>query len=424
MGVRDEVGVAIRGAEVLQRGEVIASRHQVEAPWRDHPLGPLYVCRDVRARPEVDAAQAPRVLVQRLRREFDNPRARSRIASLHEAVEVPGRTAEIPEVVDAGVDFDGRPYWVTPMLRGKTLAEIEPPLAFADVVTLAEQIADALAPEHAHRRVHGGLEPASVVVDWSGGLPKLVALLGFGLVPTLADAGGKQRKIPLLMTPTHVAPEVVRGEAIGPAADVYALGVLVWELLFGVPPFRGPTLRVLDAHLHRALPERELPFDVPPAFDWVLRRMLAKNPVDRFPDAGSVAAHLRPFALDAVPDLSFEIEHELSGPLTAAAPQSPAAAPEELPDDVPAAHEDEATCVYVRAAEDDGPGAAEVLVDDDAPRQRRRPGLAPADAPNSGAADWNLIREVSAAVPAAPPAAKTFALVTLALVLILLALAI
>src|SRR5690606_22587605 len=58
-------------------------------------------------------------------------------------------------------------------------------------------------------------------------------------------------------------------------------------------PFRGPTLKVIDAHLNRPLPAFELPFDAPASFEWVLRRMLAKSPADRFADAGEVAAALR-----------------------------------------------------------------------------------------------------------------------------------
>jgi hypothetical protein len=394
---RKGAGAELRVVDPLVRGEVIASRHLVDSLWRAHPLGELYACRDLGRSSDPDRDQGPPVLVHRLRREFAGARTRAMLAEglalgagfgvgsgpiASPGLDVARSSAAIPELLDAGVDFDGRPFVVMPMTaalaRAQTLADLARPLGFgfADALALIEQIATVLAPAHAARRVHGGLEPASVVVELGRGLPKLVALLGFGLVPSL-DGSAKGRKLPLLMTPTHVAPELVQGEPMTPAADVYALGIILWELIYGAPPFRGPTLRILDAHLHRALPERELPNDVPPAFAWVLRRMLAKNPVDRFPDASSVAAQLRPFAVEAVPDLSFEIDHELSGPLPAAsrsasgasriasgasrvASPSGAGVTSEVED------EDEATCVFERVIAED---PREARRDPDAPER-------------------------------------------------------
>jgi serine/threonine protein kinase len=399
----------LRVTDPLVRGEVIASRHLVDGLWRGHPLGELYACRDLGRSSDPQGDRGPEVLVHRLRREFAGARTREVLAEAWASS--PVASAGIPELVDAGVDFDGRPFVVMPMTssmtRGQTLAELDRPIGFdraasstgfADAVTLVEQIAEALAPAHALRRVHGGLEPASVVVEAGKGLPKLVALLGFGLVPSL-DGSEAGRKLPLIMTPTHVAPELVQGQPITPAADVYALGILLWELIYGAPPFRGPTLRILDAHLHRALPERELPSEVPPAFAWVLRRMLAKNPVDRFADASSVAAQLHPFALEAVPDLSFEIDHELSGPLPAAsraasgAQRSASGAARRAASGAsraacssasrlePADDEDEPTCVFERIAADPRSPELEATLD---PRRTREIARDP-DAPRPSA---------------------------------------
>jgi hypothetical protein len=293
-------------SDALEPGDVIASRHVVEAAWREHPLGELYHCRD--------SSTGDRVLLQRLRSEFAQPEVIDRL------FETRGRAALgsacIPDILDYGVDFDGRPFVVCrASAEAQTLTELERPIAFVEAVELISDIARALIPAHADRLVHGGIEPASVLVERDGdGRPRVVAVLGFGLVPALEAGAERSRSLPLLMVPTHVAPELVRGAPMSPAADVYALGILLWELIHGAPPFRGPTLRVLDAHLSRALPALELPFDVPRNFDWILRRMLSKDPVDRFSDATEVVAHLRPFLAEPVTDLTFELEPEPDAP--------------------------------------------------------------------------------------------------------------
>lgn len=283
----------------LQRGEVIASRYVVEELWRDHPLGELYRCRDL--------GSGQRITLQRLRREFAEPGVGDRLFDTRMRAAL--GTSLIPDILDHGADFDGRQFVVSRARHAVLLAELERPMAFTEVLAIVERVASALIPAHAERLVHGGIEPCSVMIERDrSGQPRVVGLLGFGLVPALVGGSHKSRSLALVMSPTHVAPELVRGAAMTPAADVYALGILLWELIYGAPPFRGPTLRVLDAQQRLPLPHLELPLDVPPAFDWVLRRMLAKNPVDRFPDAAAVVEQLRAFACQVIPDLTRELD--------------------------------------------------------------------------------------------------------------------
>ncbi len=295
----------------LEHGEVIASRYVVERPWRSHPLGVLYRCTDLTC--------GTQVLLQRLRREFADPRVADHLFDTRGRAALGSRL--IPDILDYGADFDGRPFLVTRTYEARTLAELERPIAFEEAVEIVESIAAALIPAHVERLVHGGIEPESVLIERDAdGRPRVVALLGFGLVPALA-VDKKSKHLPLLMAPTHVAPELVRGAPMSPAADVYALGILLWELIYGAPPFRGPTLRVLDAHTSRALPELELPFDAPSAFDWVLRRMLSKNAVDRFANAEAVVEQLGPF-VDGIPDLTLDLDPD-SCPAPVALPLYP-----------------------------------------------------------------------------------------------------
>jgi hypothetical protein len=271
----------------LEPGEVIACRYRVEAHYRTHPLGELYRCCD-----QSNQAQSS-VLLQRLRREFALPSVQDRLFETRGSASL--ESPVIADILDYGEDIDGRPFLVTPWSDDASLDAVERPLGFAEAVAIVVRVAEALAPLHAQGLLHGGIEPASVLVDEQR---ELTGLLGFGLAPALATGADRTRALPLLVSPGYAAPELITGQPLGPQADVYALGILLWELIFAQVPFRGPILRVLDAHLNRALPNFELPFDAPASFASTLRRMLAKRPEDRFADAGAVAEQLRGHLLE------------------------------------------------------------------------------------------------------------------------------
>ncbi|WP_052555962.1 serine/threonine-protein kinase, partial [Enhygromyxa salina] len=275
--------VEAESGDVLGAGELVAYRYRVVQIGRNHPLGELYRCHD--------ETEDRRVLLQRLRREFSSPSVRDRLFETRGSAAL--EVAAITDILDYGEDLDGRPFLVTAWSDDVSLAEVERPLSFREAIAIALRVAAALEPVHRKRLAHGGIEPHSILVDDAR---ELTGLLDFGLVPALEAGADKLRALPLLTSPAYAAPELIRGEPIGPATDVYALGILVWELILGSAPFRGPTLRVLDSHLNRALPAFELPFDAPASFEWVLRRMLAKQIGERFADAGEVAAQLRVYA--------------------------------------------------------------------------------------------------------------------------------
>jgi hypothetical protein len=278
----------------LEPGEVIACRYRVEAHYRTHPLGELYCCSDLDGGTTGRATNSS-VLLQRLRREFALPGVQDRLFETRGSASL--ESPVIADILDYGEDIDGRPFLVTPWSDDLSLDGVERPLGFAEAVAIVVRVAEALAPLHARGLLHGGIEPASVLVDDER---ELTGMLGFGLAPALAAGADRTRALPLLVSPGYAAPELITGQELGPQADVYALGILLWELIFAQVPFRGAILRVLDAHLNRALPDFELPFDAPASFESTLRRMLAKRPEDRFADAGAVAEQLRRHLLEPV----------------------------------------------------------------------------------------------------------------------------
>ena len=287
-------------SDLLEAGELVACRYRVERCGRNHPLGELYRVHD-------ETADRP-VLLQRLRREFASPDVRDRLFETRGSAAL--EVEAIADILDYGEDLDGRPFLVTEWCDDASLVDVERPLSFREAVAIVERVAAALEPVHRGGLVHGGIEPNSVLVDDER---ELTGLLDFGLVPALEAGADKVRALQLMVSPAYAAPELIRGQPISPAADVYALGILLWELIFGSVPYRGATLRVLDSHLNRALPEIELPFDAPASFEWILRRMLAKQPADRFADAGEVVAQLRPYAsLDYAVVMADDVHDQLA----------------------------------------------------------------------------------------------------------------
>ncbi|MEQ1570277.1 MAG: protein kinase, partial [Myxococcota bacterium] len=165
-------------------------------------------------------------------------------------------------VVALGGGVGSVPYLVMALAPGVPLSSAGP-VHPDDVPVYVAQLADALAACHHAGVVHGDLKPANVLVDLQ---TRRTTLVDFGLV---GGAGG---------TPAWAAPEVLGGAATSPASDVYALGLMAWELLAGGPPWPELTAeeRVLT-RAHTAVP----PVPAPPALAGLLQRMLALDPAAR-----------------------------------------------------------------------------------------------------------------------------------------------
>jgi serine/threonine-protein kinase len=154
-------------------------------------------------------------------------------------------------------------------------------------LTVLGQVADALAAVHAASVVHRDVKPENVLVTWQNAKP-FALLTDFG-VARVADGAQLTRMSQLVGTPAYVAPELVAGRAAGPPADLYALGVTLYEVLAGRRPFQAEhPAALLRAHLE-VEPAR------PPGLTdrlWELvRSCLAKEPADR-PNAADIAADL------------------------------------------------------------------------------------------------------------------------------------
>ncbi|NNF29619.1 MAG: protein kinase [Gemmatimonadetes bacterium] len=183
-------------------------------------------------------------------------------------------------------------YMVMRYVPGRTLAEVVAdsgePLEPDLVATWMAQIASALA--HAHTRsiavIHRDIKPSNILLDENGD----ALLTDFGIAKIQGESN-LTRTGHLIGTPAYMSPEQVQGAELGPASDQYSLGTVAYELLAGVPPFKGPTLMVLQAHSSReAPPLEEARPECPQPLARVVQRMLAKSPDDRWPSMATLSA--------------------------------------------------------------------------------------------------------------------------------------
>jgi serine/threonine-protein kinase len=180
---------------------------------------------------------------------------------------------------------DGRAFIVMELVRGTTLDELVRrggPLSVSEAARIVTQVADALDAAHARGIVHSDVKPANVMVDEDG----VAKLTDFGIARAVES--GPEHEV--VGTPRYVSPEVVRGEAPSPRSDVYALGLLAYELVAGMPAFAGEdTQHLLRARLESVPRLRSVRLGVSNAVDETVARALDPDPERRYPSAGAFA---------------------------------------------------------------------------------------------------------------------------------------
>ena len=198
------------------------------------------------------------------------------------------RHPNVVEVTETGVTPDGQPFLVMELVEGESLKEVmrrEGALPAPRVVAIARQITRALAAAHAEGVVHRDLKPSNVMLVDAGGLEH-VKVVDFGLARLGELEATRITMTDMLVgTPRFMAPEQILGaSSAGPAADLYALGGVMYALLAGRPPFLGKALEVVEKQLQEAPP----PLDSDTGLEPLIARLLAKRPEDRPPSAEAV----------------------------------------------------------------------------------------------------------------------------------------
>jgi serine/threonine-protein kinase len=208
------------------------------------------------------------------------------------------RHPHIVEVLEYGELSDGRPYLATEWLAGLNVDQWlarHGPFSTAEALTVMEELGGALHLAHGQGILHRDLKAQNVML-----LPRAegftVKLVDFGIAKLLAP----ERRMGLtstgmvLGTPVAMAPEQIRGQPMDARTDLYALGVLLFQLLTGRPPFEAASaVELEELHLHAPPPRLSECIPVPMPLEAVVLRCLAKRPEERYADVPSFLAALR-----------------------------------------------------------------------------------------------------------------------------------
>jgi serine/threonine protein kinase len=200
---------------------------------------------------------------------------------------------------DFGEEPDGTLYMVMELIRGRTLREIlrrEKRLTPVVAVELLTQMLDALDHAHTAGLIHRDMKPENCMILDEASAGVKVKLLDFGIARALAPSPDDMRTRDglVLGTPAYIAPETVGPRAlITPRVDLYAVGIMAYEMLTGAQPFRGEVLQLLMAHSTQPVPPIAAEALVPPALEEAVGVALAKDPSDRYESASVMARALR-----------------------------------------------------------------------------------------------------------------------------------
>lgn len=183
-------------------------------------------------------------------------------------------------------EHEGQPYLVMKHIDGLTLKALlsQGPLSLDAIVGLMTAIASALDYAHARGVLHRDIKPSNILIGQDG----TPYITDFGLARIAHSGDSTLSENMLLGTPQYISPEQAMGDrALTPQADLYSLGVILYELVVGRVPFNAETpYATIHDQIYTPLPPpRDLNPDVSPAIEAVLMKALAKNPADRYPSA-------------------------------------------------------------------------------------------------------------------------------------------
>ncbi len=185
-------------------------------------------------------------------------------------------------------------------IKLKTLKDAGIKMPIQDAVGLMIPLCEAVAYAHGRQMIHRDLKPSNVIID----LLNQPILLDFGIAKIIGGDHVHTATGATIGTAAYMAPEQVLGEEINHQADIYSLGILLYEMAAGSPPYEGNSpLTVMMKHVNDPLPDIRLAnTNLPTSFAAVLQRALAKQPEDRFESAMEMAIALR------------EVDHQLLAP--------------------------------------------------------------------------------------------------------------
>jgi eukaryotic-like serine/threonine-protein kinase len=266
-------------------GQVIGQRFRIDALIGRGAMADVYRARDL----ETEGDIALKVLKKSL---SSDPSIQQRFAREAD-VQAKLRHPNVAALHATGVTEHDEPYLVVELLRGKTLRHViktETRLAPRKAASYAWQALQGLAAIHQSGILHRDLKPANIMLEPSPGPVDRVVLIDFGFA-TLEGAARLTQQGTVVGSLTYIAPERLRGEAPDRRSDLYAIGIILFEMLNGTPPFvAAKDIDLVELQLDAEPP----PLDdtVPAPLRAIVGNALAKHPVDRYIDAAAMASAL------------------------------------------------------------------------------------------------------------------------------------
>jgi eukaryotic-like serine/threonine-protein kinase len=281
-------------------GQVLASRYRVGARLGVGAMGMVFRAEHVKVgrKLAIKVLHPRRLEHAKYRRRFD--REAELAGKLHHP--------NVAGVIDVGITPEGLRYLVMEFADGPTLGQLldAGPMPGRRMLNLAKQLCDGLHHAHEHGLIHRDFKPDNVIVERGDYGEETPRILDFGIAIALTDlSAGERARLTtegmVLGTPHYMAPEHVTGESFDHRIDLFAFGVICYEMLTGEMPFEGSGVEVARAYLSRPIPEmkqRAPHVEVDPLLEAFTRALLARSADARPPSAKAARALLDLIAND------------------------------------------------------------------------------------------------------------------------------
>ncbi len=310
-------------SSVVAPGEVLAGKYRVESVIGEGGMG-IVVCA-------VHIQLEHRVAVKFLRPDvLRDEQATARFAREAKAA-AKIRSEHVARVLDVGVLDNGAPYMVMEYLEGidlKRAVRENGVLPAEEAARYILQACEAIAEAHAAGIIHRDLKPANLFLANRPGGENIVKVLDFGISRELgATLQGLTHSHSLMGTPYYMSPEqLISPKEVDPRTDVWSLGIILFELLSGLPPYGGASLpEVVASVLRGAPPSSRLPAGVPDSLRKVIDRCLTHSLKSRYQNVAELVADLAEASPSQGQASSIRIRHVLHLSLSGAASRDEAA---------------------------------------------------------------------------------------------------